>query len=101
MRPELTRLARIEQHLLQPNPPSPAESAAWQTECLLDPELQADAEAQQQLYQGLQLAGRRQLRRELQGIHHRLYGPGAAGWLHAATHGLRSLLRRSFGRVRE
>jgi hypothetical protein len=52
--------------------------------------LQADAEAQQQLYDGLRAAGRLQLRRELVGIHATLYPqrPGfglqrLAAWLRA------------------
>ncbi|MCC3160656.1 hypothetical protein LJ737_25685 [Hymenobacter sp. 15J16-1T3B] len=96
MRPELARLQRIEQHLLGPVPA--AEAPAWQLAQLLDPELAADAQAQQQLYRGLQLAGRQQLRRELQAIHHQLYGPASAGWLRGAVGGLRALLRRGLRR---
>lgn len=93
MRPELTRLQRIEQHLLGPAPTAEA-AAAWQLHTLLDPELTADAETQQRLYQGLRQAGRQQLRQELQTIHHQLYGPAAAGWWRAAASGLRAALRR-------
>ncbi|RAK70604.1 hypothetical protein [Hymenobacter edaphi] len=93
MRSELTRLQRIEQHLLGPAPTAEA-AAAWQLERLLDPALAADAAAQQQLYQGLQRAGRRQLRQELQAIHRQLYGPPPGGWLRAAAGELRALLRR-------
>lgn len=91
MRPELARLQRIEQHLL--GAPT-AHEAAWQLEVLLDPELGADAAAQQQLYAGLRLAGRQQLHQELLQIHRQLYGPTPAGWLRAAATGLRTLLRR-------
>jgi hypothetical protein len=94
MRPDLTRLQRIEQHLLLPA--TPAETAAWQLQTLLDPELAADTAVQQQLYAGLRQAGRQQLRQELQLIHHQLYGPGSAGWLRAAVGGLRTLLKRRF-----
>ena len=77
MRPELERLRLIEQQLLH-GPALPAED--WQLCLLLDGELAADTAAQQQLYQGLRLAGRRQLRRELVDIHTRLYGPPANPW---------------------
>jgi hypothetical protein len=88
MRPELERLFLIEQQLL----PSPAalSAAEWRLRLLLDSDLQADAEAQQQLYDGLRAAGRLQLRRELAGIHATLYPqrPGfglhrLAAWLRA------------------
>ena len=92
MRPELERLQRIERHVL--GEASPAEAATWATECLLDPDLQADAEVQRQLYQGLYLAGQRQLRHELDAIHARLYAPRRGQWLQAATAGLRTMLRR-------
>ncbi|GAB2943831.1 hypothetical protein GCM10027048_05700 [Hymenobacter coalescens] len=94
MRPELTRLQRIEAHLLAPA--APAAAAAWQLELLLDPALAHDAATQQQLYEGLQLAGRQQLRRELRQIHRELYGPASGGWLRGAAAGLRALLRRRF-----
>lgn len=93
MRPELARLQRIEQHLLGPAPTAET-AAAWQLQTLLDPELAADAAAQRRLYQGLHLAGRRQLRQELQHIHRQLYGPPSAGWWRAAVGGLRAALRR-------
>ena len=92
MRPELARLQRIEQHLLGPAPTADA-AAAWRLQQLLDSELAADTEAQRQLYQGLQLAGRQQLRQELQAIHRQLYAPPAAGWWRAAVGGLRAALR--------
>jgi hypothetical protein len=91
MRPELERLAYIEAYLLRPQP-LPADAAAWATQRLLDPELAADAEAQQQLYAGLQLAGRQQLRRELSAIHHRLYD--APGWWQQLTRRVRTSLVR-------
>ena len=47
----------------------------WHLRQLLDGELAADAEAQQQLYYGLRLAGRRQLRQELRQLHAHLYPP--------------------------
>lgn len=92
MRPELARLQRIEQHLLGPAPTAEA-SAAWQLQHLLDPELAADTDSQRQLYQGLHLAGRQQLRLELQAIHRQLHGPPTAGWWRAAVGGLRAALR--------
>ncbi|MFD2719250.1 hypothetical protein ACFST9_11030 [Hymenobacter monticola] len=78
MRPELERLRLIEQQLMRGPAALPAED--WQLRLLLDGELAADTAAQQQLYKGLRLAGRRQLRRELAGIHTRLYGPPASPW---------------------
>ena len=79
MRPELERLHLIEQQLLH----GPADLSAdeWHLRQLLDGELTADAEAQQQLYHGLQLAGRQQLRHELRQIHGRLYAPQATSWV--------------------
>lgn len=78
MRPELERLHLIEQQLL--NGPAALPASDWHLRQLLDGELAADADAQQQLYHGLRLAGRQQLRRELRQIHARLYdGPWA--WL--------------------
>ena len=79
MRPELERLHLIEQQLLQGSAALPAEE--WHLRQLLDGELAADAEAQQQLYYGLRLAGRQQLRRELRLLHAQLYAPRATGWL--------------------
>lgn len=73
MRPELTRLHWIEQHLLGHS--APTEAAAWRLNLLLDPDLAADARAQQALYVGLRAAGRQQLRRELTALHVQLYGP--------------------------
>ena len=78
MRPELERLRLIEQQLLNGPAALPAED--WNLRLLLDGELAADAEAQRQLYHGLRLAGRRQLRQELHQIHTRLYGSWR-GWL--------------------
>jgi hypothetical protein len=78
MRPELERLQLIEQQLLKGPAALPAEE--WHLRELIDGELAVDAAAQQQLYQGLRLAGRQQLRLELHQIHTRLYtGPWA--WL--------------------
>ncbi len=83
MRPELRRLQRLEHHLL--GHPSPAETAEWELQLLLDPDLRADSEAQQLAYAALRRAGRRQLRHELRAIHHQLYGLHAevavvSGW---------------------
>jgi len=78
MRPELERLLRIEQQLL--NGPAAQPAAEWQLQLLLDPDLQADATAQQRLYAGLRAAGRHQLRGELAAIHARLYGPLPGAW---------------------
>jgi hypothetical protein len=75
MRPELERLWLIEQQLLH----GPA--ADWHLRRLLDPDLDADTDAQQQLYHGLRLAGQRQLRQELAAIHARLYAREPHRWL--------------------
>ena len=94
MRPELERLQRIEHHLLGT---SPSETPAWAVQELLDPNLRSDTEAQRLVYQSLYITGQRQLRRELEAIHARLYDgrearPGR--WLRQATAALRVLLRR-------
>lgn len=78
MRPELERLQLIEQQLLRTPAALPADE--WRLRQLFDSELAPDAAAQQQLYHGVRLAGRRQLRRELQLIQARLYAPGPRGW---------------------
>ena len=78
MRSELNRLQRIEAFLL--GQPTPAQAADWHLQTLLDPELAADAEAQQLAYRALQQAGRQQLRHELAAIHERLYGPRRSWW---------------------
>jgi hypothetical protein len=78
MRPELERLRLIEQQLLNGPAALPAED--WNVRQLIDGELAADTDAQRQLYHGLRLAGRQQLRQELRQIHARLYGGGWA-WL--------------------
>lgn len=92
MRPELERLQTIECQLLSATPP--LDKADWSVQLLLDADLLADTEAQRLLYQGIYLAGQRQLRRELAAIHQRLYAPRRTGWLHTATAGLRSFLTR-------
>lgn len=79
MRPELERLHLIEQQLLNGPAFLPAED--WHLHQLFDGELEADAEAQRQLYHGLRRAGRQQLRQELHQIHARLYAPQTEGWL--------------------
>lgn len=89
MRPELERLLRIEQQLL--NGPAAQPAAEWQLQLLLDPDLQADAMAQQRLYAGLRVAGRRQLRGELAAIHARLYGPPPGAWPRRVAAWLRGL----------
>ena len=78
MRPELERLHLIEQQLL--NGPAALSAEDWHLRQLLDGDLAADTEAQQQLYYGLRRAGRQQLRQELRLIHARLYD-GWRGWL--------------------
>ncbi|MBH8570450.1 hypothetical protein KB206_16270 [Microvirga sp. STS02] len=78
MRPELERLQLIEQQIL--NTPSALPAEDWTVRLLVDGELAADAETQQQLYHGLRLAGRQQLRQELRQIHAQLYG-GWRAWL--------------------
>ena len=60
---------------------------------LVDAELAADVDAQRLLYQGIRLAGRRQLRRELASIHQRLYRPRYA-WRRIAQEWLASLFSR-------
>ncbi|WP_324672022.1 hypothetical protein [Hymenobacter sp. GOD-10R] len=93
MRPELERLQRIEHHLLgQP-------SADWHVQELLDADLAADTDLQRQLYQGLYVAGRQQLRSELVAIHRQLYGTkrlGRVAQFQAALSNLSQQLRRYF-----
>ncbi|SFQ30309.1 hypothetical protein [Hymenobacter arizonensis] len=79
MRPELERLALIESQLL--HGPAALPAADWHLHQLLDGELHADTVAQQHLYAGLQMAGRRQLRRELAAIHAQLYAARPGGWV--------------------
>ena len=79
MRPELERLHLIEQQLLRG--PAALPAAVWHLRQLLDADLATDAAAQQQLYDGLRRAGRRQLRHELRLIHAQLYAPRLPGWL--------------------
>ena len=85
MRPDLKRLHLIEQQLLGTCAALPAHE--WHLRQLLDAALALDAAAQQQLYQGLRRAGRRQLRHGLWLLHARLHGgPGcAAGGCYSAT----------------
>jgi hypothetical protein len=78
MRPELEHLQRLEDHLL--GHPDPQQSALWEAQLLLDDALAADVNLQRQLYQGIYLAGRQQLRQELQDIHQQLYRPRRS-WL--------------------
>ncbi|HEX8330438.1 MAG TPA: hypothetical protein VF629_23100 [Hymenobacter sp.] len=78
MRSELERLQFIERQLLHRPAALPAHE--WNVRLLIDGDLHADTVAQQQLYQGLRLAGRRQLRHELRQIHEQLHGPRATGW---------------------
>lgn len=87
MRPALERLSLIEEQLR--NGPAALPAAEWQLRRLLDPDLDADVAAQQQVYQGLRLAGRRQLRRELTALHARLYGqPRWLAWAWRLAAGL-------------
>lgn len=87
MRPELERLRRIEQHLLDPAATADLRGG--------DPALPADADAQRRAYQALYLAGQRQLRQELAAIHQRLYGPGTGRWVWTtAVAGLRLVFVR-------
>lgn len=87
MRPALERLSLIEEQLR--NGPAALPAAEWQLRRLLDPALDADVAAQQQVYQGLRLAGRRQLRRELAALHARLYGqPRWLAWVQRLAAGL-------------
>ena len=81
MRPELERFLLIEQQLL--NHPAALSAGDWQLRQLLDGELAADADLQQQLYAGLRQAGRQQLRQELRAIHARLYDAPGPRWLAA------------------
>ncbi|MDO7885916.1 hypothetical protein [Hymenobacter cheonanensis] len=90
MRPELERLLRLEEQLL--NGPAAVPATEWQLQLLLDPDLQADAKAQQRLYAGLRAAGRRQLRSELAAIHARLYGPPPGAWPHRVASWLRGIM---------
>ena len=78
MRYELERLYLIEQQLLRT--PAALSADEWQLRQLFDGELAPDTAAQQQLYHGLHLAGRRQLRRELRLIHAHLYAPCPSDW---------------------
>ncbi|WP_167855402.1 hypothetical protein [Hymenobacter fodinae] len=90
MRPELEHLQQLEQHLL--GHPTPTEKVLWQAQLQLDPALAADVTLQQHLYQGLLLAGRRQLRQELDDIHAQLYRPRRT-WLRKAVARLHQALR--------
>jgi hypothetical protein len=90
MRPELEHLQRLEYHLLGHSTAS--ETAQWQAQLQLDAPLAADAELQQHLYQGLMLAGRQQLRQELEQIHSHLYRPRRT-WLRNAVARLHQALR--------
>jgi hypothetical protein len=88
MRPELERLLRIEQQLV--NGPAALPAAEWQLQLLLDPDLQTDTEVQQRLYAGLRAAGRQQLRGELAAIHARLFGSPPGAWPQRVAAWLRS-----------
>ncbi|GGG38491.1 hypothetical protein [Hymenobacter glacieicola] len=97
MRPALKRLQLIERHLL--GHPTATEAAAWQVQLFTDPELATDTEAQHLLYQGLQLAGRKQLRQELDLIHAQLAGTARRQrWLQAALHAVRRVLPQALRR---
>jgi len=93
MRLELEQLRLVEHQVL--GNPSAADAAAWRARLLADPELQADVEAQQQLYRGLQAVGRQQLRQELATIHAKLYPPRRRNWVRATVAGLCRTIRWS------
>ncbi len=87
MRPALERLSLIEEQLR--NGPAALPAAEWRLRRLLDPDLDTDVAAQQQVYQSLRLAGRCQLRRELTALHARLYGkPRWLAWVRRLVAGL-------------
>ncbi|MCB2406534.1 hypothetical protein [Hymenobacter lucidus] len=93
MRPALERLQLIEHHLL--GRPTAAEAAQWRVQLLTDAELAADAATQQQLYQALHEAGRRQLRHELELIHRRFERQTRRrDWLQTTTNHLRRVFSR-------
>ncbi len=92
MRTELKRMQQIEHQLLAASPP--LDPASWEVQLLVDSELRADTEMQRLLYQGIHVAGQKQLRRELALIHQRLYSPHRSSWIQTATAGLRSFWRR-------
>jgi hypothetical protein len=92
MRPELKRIQQIEHQLLAASPP--LDLSTWEVQLLVDSDLRADTEMQRLLYQGIHLAGQRQLRRELALIHQRLYSPHHGSWIRMAAAGLRSFWRR-------
>ncbi|WP_133274408.1 hypothetical protein [Hymenobacter radiodurans] len=92
MRPELKRMQQIEHQLLATSPPF--DPASWEVQLLVDGDLRADTEIQRLLYQGIHLAGQRQLHRELALIHQRLYSPHRSSWIQMATAGLHSFWRR-------
>jgi hypothetical protein len=97
MRPELERLQQIEQQLLAVSSP---DAASWEVQLLLDSDLSADTETQRLLYQGIQLAGQKQLRRELALLHQRLYGPSRGSWMRTIGANLSAfLMRRLRGRA--
>lgn len=91
MRPALEYLRQLERYLLGKQ--TAAEAEAWRVRQLVDSDLAADAAAQQLLYQGLRLAGRQQLRQELELIHARLQRPARRHtWWQSATGHLRNRL---------
>ncbi|MBC6698499.1 hypothetical protein [Hymenobacter sp. BT190] len=97
MRPELERLQHIESYLLAPG--SAPDATLWAARQLLDPALRLDMDTQQLVYRGLQIAGRKQLLKELSSIHAALYGGvrPPRRWLQHATAALQQL-RRQLGR---
>lgn len=92
MRPELKRIRQIEYQLLAASPPF--DPASWEVQLLVDSDLRADTKMQSLLYEGIHLAGQRQLRRELALIHQRLYSPHRSSWIQMTVAGLRSFWRR-------
>jgi hypothetical protein len=70
MRPELERMQLIEDYLHQRL--NPDRRADLEFRLLIDDTLRQEVEVQKQLYGAIRQEGRRQLRRELEGIHQRL-----------------------------
>jgi len=71
MRTSLNELLAIEKHLLKNN--IPEKQLLFEANLLINSELQQKVIAQQEAYQLIQLYGRRQLRAELDKIHHTLF----------------------------
>ena len=72
MRPELTLIQLLDNYLHKRL--SKADRREAEVRLLWDQELQQQLEAQKVAHQALRLAGRKQLRHELETIHKRLFG---------------------------